>query len=542
MELLERQVARAHRRLTLQLFLRLLCWSWCATLAAAALFVTADWYWQWQVQPWIALLSALGGGLVFAVAWTFLRRADRLAAAIELDKRFGLKERVSSALSLAPEDRESPFGQALAEDALRRARNLHVSEHFGVRFGRWSLAPVLPAAAIVALVFLLPKPAVQASTATAEQIAAQKKKQNKAADNLKRKNDALKRKAEEKENLKELDEIFKNIEKGTEGLKNAADKKEALSKINDMMEEVQKKREALGSAEELKEQLKALKGMNDGPADKLSEALKKGDLQKAKDELEKLKQKLGDNTMSDEERKKLLNQLQQMQEKLDKMAQAQQAQKDALKKQIDQANASGNKEQAQKLQQQLDKMNQQSQQMAQMQQMAKKFGECAQCMKEGKTGEAMAKLQQLQGEMSDLQQQLEQMEALDDALDMLADAKGDMLDDLASELDMQGEGDGEGEEPGDGLGRGRGFGRRPEEATDGNKFVSEKVKGQQHKGSGVITGDAAGPNKKGVVLNEIKGAVESGKPDQSDPTVEIQLPKSYRAHAKKYFEAIREGK
>ena len=43
-----------------------------------------------------------------------------LDAAVSLDREFALKERVSTTLTLAPELHESPAGQALISDAMKR--------------------------------------------------------------------------------------------------------------------------------------------------------------------------------------------------------------------------------------------------------------------------------------------------------------------------------------------------------------------------------------------------------------------------------------
>ena len=64
--------------------------------------------------------GALGVGLVAAIVWTLVSRRSVLDAAIELDLRFGLKERVSSSLSLSEDDLQSDAGRALVKDALKK--------------------------------------------------------------------------------------------------------------------------------------------------------------------------------------------------------------------------------------------------------------------------------------------------------------------------------------------------------------------------------------------------------------------------------------
>src|SRR6516165_5826513 len=102
---LQRQVSRAGRRLFVQTFVDMLIWCWVAALA-----VSAGWFLTWVYafgqrvdgQCWAVTGGALGVGLVLAVVLALFRAPSRLAAALLLDDRFGLKERVTTSLTLAP--------------------------------------------------------------------------------------------------------------------------------------------------------------------------------------------------------------------------------------------------------------------------------------------------------------------------------------------------------------------------------------------------------------------------------------------------------
>ena len=124
MEEIKRQVTTARRRLILQQFLTVVPWTLFATLLLAVCAIGATKIWPVNVDPTIWTWSWIGGsfaaGVLIASVWTYFVRYDTLNAAIEIDRRFGLKERVSSALSLAPEELESESGQALVHDASRR--------------------------------------------------------------------------------------------------------------------------------------------------------------------------------------------------------------------------------------------------------------------------------------------------------------------------------------------------------------------------------------------------------------------------------------
>jgi hypothetical protein len=119
---------------------------------------------------------------------------------------------------------------------------------------------------------------------------------------------------------------------------------------------------------------------------------------------------------------------------------------------------------------------------------------------------------------------------LEEALDEIAMAKEG----------MNGMGRSRGDRPGDGLGEGRGFGERPEERTD-VKFHDSTVKQKTGKGAAVVTGFAEGPNIKGEVAEKLKLEFEAAKTEAADPLTGQRLPRDYRDHAKKYFDALREG-
>src|SRR4051812_7067219 len=124
MQELHKQVARAHRRLLWQQFAAAFSWCLFATLLVAAIAIAVSKFVAVGIEPLVWLAAWMGGAfaaaLLGAAAWTLWRRGSRLDAAIELDHRFGLKERVSSSLALDQTELESPAGQALLADALAR--------------------------------------------------------------------------------------------------------------------------------------------------------------------------------------------------------------------------------------------------------------------------------------------------------------------------------------------------------------------------------------------------------------------------------------
>jgi hypothetical protein len=148
-------------------------------------------------------------------------------------------------------------------------------------------------------------------------------------------------------------------------------------------------------------------------------------------------------------------------------------------------------------------------------------------MQEGKSGEAAAQLGDLQADLNQLQQQLDEMEMLDAAMDEISQCKGGM-------------GRMRSERPGDGLGEGHGFGDRPEDRTDA-KFHDSTVKQKTGRGAAIVSGFVEGPNVKGQVQQEIQEQFETAKSDNADPLTGQRLPRDYRDHTRKYFDAFREG-
>src|SRR5262245_57222785 len=120
MDQLKKQVAKARRRMSIQHFLAALGWCLFATLIVASIAI--------GVQKWLLadingakwatwwLAGAVGGGLLAAAVWTWWARLAELDAAMEIDRRFGLKERISSSLALSADDVQTSAGQALVDD------------------------------------------------------------------------------------------------------------------------------------------------------------------------------------------------------------------------------------------------------------------------------------------------------------------------------------------------------------------------------------------------------------------------------------------
>ncbi|MFV2066727.1 MAG: hypothetical protein ACC645_07065 [Pirellulales bacterium] len=539
MDGLRRQVLRVQRRLTAQRFLTALIWALLATLALAAVAIAVpklvyveaarhDW-------AWWSLAAASVAAVLAASLWAWATRADPLSAAIELDLQFGLKERISSSLSLSSSERMSQAGQALIRDACRAVERIDVPDRFGVSFGPRAWLPLVPATLAFCLALFVDDkgettPALATTTPARTQI-------KKSTDALSRKLAKRRRRAEQA-GLKDARDLFDKLEQGTRDLArdDHVDKKRALAKLNDLAEQLQQRRKKIGGSEAIRQQLKQMKKLTPGPADRLAQALKAGQFQQALQELKRLRKQLANGKLDDEKSRQLAAQLKQMQERLERMAAAHKEAMEKLEKQIAESRRQGNTAKASKLQQMLDKLAAQAPQMDQMQRLAEKLGECSECMAAGKSQGALAALDDLAQQLSELDQSLAELDMLDDALDAIAECKGSMNCSFCN-----GQGCSACQGPGNGLGEGRGQGARPEAETDTNAYNS-RVRQKPGAGRAVITDLVDGPNAKGRVLEEIEAELQRGTARAAEALTDRRLPKAQREHAEEFFNSFREGR
>ncbi len=129
------------------------------TLLVAAAFVAVDKYYPLGLEAWAWPALAVVAGIVAAALVAWLRGESELDAAIKIDRRFGLAERVSSAYALCDADRDTPMGEALMADAVGAIARLDIAPGFRLSLSRAAFLPLVPAAATFLLaVFLNPRP------------------------------------------------------------------------------------------------------------------------------------------------------------------------------------------------------------------------------------------------------------------------------------------------------------------------------------------------------------------------------------------------
>jgi len=552
MDQIREQVKRARRRLSLELFLNRLLRCWFVTLILVVVAIAVPKLWAidslltgglpagWSPKCFIAGLVA---GLIVALVWTWWRGRSELDAAIEIDRRYGLKERVASSLSLTPQAAKTPAGQALLTDALRAVGRIDMDEKFKIRFQQRAWLPLVPALLAFVLAMFVDNREAQSSVESKSPEITKEQQQN-AAKKL-RERLTNRRKEAAQRGLKDAEGLFRELEKQAEKLAEAkeAGRKQSLVKINDLAKQLQKRRQQLGGEQQMRKQFEKMNGMNKGPADKMVEAMKKGDWKAAQQQLQKLKQQLENGQLDRQAKQELQRQFKQIEEKMAAAKAARQQAMEDLQKQIEQQKQQGNLSKAGELQQKLDQMRQQQSQANQLNQLAQKMGECQACMQNGDGQGAAAALDQMMEQMQQLQREMDEGELLDAAMDQLQMAKDAMGCDACQGEGCQacqggGASDRFSERGGNGMGAGRGFGPRPDEKNDVS-FRDSRVRQKPGKGAAVVVGEADGPNFRGQIAESIKEqmATEASKP--ADPQVLEQLPKSRREHAEEYFNSLR---
>src|SRR5262245_24439097 len=151
---LQRQVTRAQRRLAAQSILNSLTWCWVAGILGLAVWFLVQPLVLDQPPGWIrwgVAGSLLGIFTIVGIARGWLRAPTRLAAALSLDSKFGLKERVTTSLTLTREQEATAAGQALLADVADRIKDLDVRSRFPVSLS-WSAGLVPLCAGIFAFI------------------------------------------------------------------------------------------------------------------------------------------------------------------------------------------------------------------------------------------------------------------------------------------------------------------------------------------------------------------------------------------------------
>ena len=541
---IDKPIRAAKRRLNLQRFINLLgrCVTYVGCIVAIVIVVAKFTAVPMSFERW-TLICALSGAIAAVLAatiWTYIGRFRNIDAAVLVDKRLKLNERLATASQLSPELLATPMGAALLADASTKAERLDVRDAFPIRLPAYYLQWLLPLAVIAFAAWLPPVTQTQVAKAEEETISLTQVK-NSTEPLLKQVK--AQREQAEKEKLDDA-EFFRNLEAEIDALraKPPTQEKKFLADLKKMQDKLQERRDALGDASELKKQLTGLKKIDDGPAEKLAEAMKDGELEEASDQVQELMEKMEKGELSEEESEQLQNQLQQMQAAMEEAIKVDAAEQEQLKQQIEQAQAAGDSEAAAQLQQKLEQKQANASTTKAMQEMADSLSEAGKSMKQGDSkaaAEAMAKMQSQLKKMAKNQQQSKNLKELSESMAECkscsscsqCNGKGcKSCNSLSKKFTRKDFADGEG--------RGEGF--RDEQAEDTSDYDSQ-VRGNVQEGETAFGGRIDGENKKTATQMQVRQAILASEAERPDALEDADLPKAEQQMLKEYFNALRTG-
>jgi len=459
------------------------------------------------------------------------------SVASDVDQRFGMKQRLGSVFALREEDRRSPMGQALIEDAAKRAERLQLSERFSLKPTKLGWLPVIPAILILVAIFFGPAQPSSASSKPSPQTLAQAEQIKKSTESLKKKIREQRKKADAA-GLKEAAEMFTKMEADMDKMskREAIDPKEAMIAVNDLKKQLDERRKQLGSPESMQKALAKMSESEKGPAESIVKAMKEGDFSEAKDAAKALAEKLRKNDLTPEEKAALKKQVEKLRDKVKEATEQHQSEKQQLQQQIEEAKRDGRTEDAAKMQQKLNGLEAQNGMMQKMEQMAESMNAAAEAMASGEAADAAEAMEGMADQLAEMQNEMEQLQDIEETLDTLAQSKDQMR---CKQCAGQGCETCKGGSK-YGLGNGSGL-SGPEDNKDGQNYESQ-VRGDPKQGKGVNVGFADGPNRKGVTKEDIKQAVLSATSEESDPLENQTLPRAEREQTTEYFNRLRSGK
>jgi hypothetical protein len=535
---LDRQLTAVSRRLYMQTFLDRLVWCWSGALVLASVWFFAESYLLASPADWLkwavaggllAVATALAGGLAVLAA------PSRLIAALSLDERFGLRERVTTSLTLGAGQASSPAGQALLADVNQRIGSLDVRSKFPVSMSRSAFVVPVCATIFACVALLYEPPKTQALTGPTDegkQPIANVAKVDEAMKKLAKKpieKAADKPKTEEIERLEaKLEEIANRPRKTKDELRERVKEMKALEdrmrkRENELASKLDNRDQALKKLDKMNE------GAKDGPAKDLQKALSQGNMDQAKDALEKLSKKI--DQMSEKDKEKLAKQLKEMEEKLKRLADNKEKKEELEKLKKD------GKLSDEAFEREMKDLEKQGENLKDLQDLADKMGQCKKCLEQGDAKGAKQKMQDAADKMKELGADDETLEDLREQMKRLQDAKKAGKNGSGEGKDDNGDPQpNDTDQPNDG---GIGAGRRAQGGDVPTKSFETKARTPfDAKGKKIFDGYAPGQNFRKKSTSEIIEDIEQARQESSEAIETQRIPKAARDMAKGYFKNL----
>src|SRR5581483_10717846 len=131
-----KQLGRVRRRLFAQRAVDVLLVTWIVALCCTAVWFIIQPYLIVNAPAWLrwaVLAGSLALASIAALIVAIATRPTPVDAALALDQRFALRERVTTSVCLSAADAAGPAGAALLADANARVAGLHIGDKFPLR-------------------------------------------------------------------------------------------------------------------------------------------------------------------------------------------------------------------------------------------------------------------------------------------------------------------------------------------------------------------------------------------------------------------------
>lgn len=547
---IERAVRIARRRMFLQGLFNRLIGAWLVALLLSLGWLLAE-PWLIDATPdrlkWVVTAGLIAAGTVVAVALALRAAPTRALAALELDGRFGLNERVTTAVGLRPEQADSPAGQALLADAAEKVAPLSIRAKFPLGLRRETLGvPVLAGCLALAAVFYHPNTArteeVEAE-ADAKKLAAALA--NRQADPKNARPDVRPKPPErldrdnKSERLKELeselDKIAAKFDKEPDA-ETPEKQKEKVAELTALEEKAQKfAEEKFQKLAQTEQHLRALDKLQrdqefgEGPAKELADALSKGDLKKAMDELDQLKKKARNKDLDQKDQEQLSRQLDRMKDELSKLNRNKERE-EKLKQLIEKAKQQNRDAEA--LERELQELRQNNIEAAQaLEELTQQLSKAKQAAERGDLEELAEAMEAAGRQLQDIENELEDIE---DAQEFLQRLKGEKCE-ACKKCRGNCPGDGEDEGYDGGIGRGR----RAENPNAATSSYEERIKGLfDPRGKKTYGGTTRGQAFNKRTTADLGEAIEEAVQEAPQAADLHRLPRDARDAVKEYFQNL----
>ena len=521
--------------------------AWLPVLGAAVLVGSLALPLVWPSMTGLQFVwLVLGSVTAFLIGERVIARRRRPTitdSALELDRRFALSERATTAVSLDGDLKQTQAGRALWLDASAKVEPIRVKDRFAITYSRrlWLLPLALYAAAL-AWIFLR-GPILEnllgltGSDAGGEQVAAtQKPAPTKPILKMPREREG---KSEELQKLEaELDELFNSKEKKTpsdDSKSPGESAREQIEKVAEQQEKLRKlERAKIESLRKMTEQLGKLDPKKTSPGDDtngLQDALTKGNFDKARDEVDKLRKKA--KAMKPEEAQKLQKEMEKLTDEIEKLTRDQEN-KEELQKAIDKAKQEGRD--AESLEREMQQLQQDAKKMEQLQKVAEKMKAASEALKEQNMEKADEQLGELAESLKELGDELQDLEDIDEHLQNLRELKKKLC------KQCEGQGESESQEPREspmGKGKGVAWGDRPEDKDAKSDSKDERIRTKfDPTGQKRFAGSVDGPAFKKQSKVQMAGEIQQAAQDAPEAGEVQTLPRGAKGMIQEYFEGL----